>query len=240
MKAQRGLVQWMANARILKGLRRLLGETFVKAIAKNYGIVVYYSNEDQKRVMEQIRNIRKGNSLVMTDNEAYQLITLCRAVAKIDGDIAEVGVYKGASAKLLCDNKAEKSLHLFDTFEGLPEIGKFDNPQKFESGGFMCTAEKVREFVGESEDVFFYKGVFPNTVAPVESKCFSFVHLDVDLYQGTKDALTFFCPRMSPGGLILIHDYTYAEGVRKAVDDFFADKRNPVLELSGTQCLIPF
>ena len=35
--------------------------------------------------------------------------------------MAEVGVYQGVSAKLICEAKGDKELHLFDTFEGLPD-----------------------------------------------------------------------------------------------------------------------
>jgi hypothetical protein len=224
----------MADVRILRGLRRMLGETFVKAIAKNYGIVVYYSNNDQKSVMDRIRAIRQRSTLVMTDNEAYQMITLCRSVAKVPGDIAELGVYKGASAILLNEEKNEKHLHLFDTFEGLPEIGLQDDSAQFAKGDFSCPIEAVKSFLKDCTNVYFHKGLFPGTAGVVSDKRFSFVNMDLDLYEGTRDGLEFFYPRMATGGIILVHDYTYSGGVRKAVDDFFRDKDEPVLELSGT------
>jgi O-methyltransferase len=43
---------------------------------------------------------------------------------------------------------------------------------------------------------------------------------------------------MSPGGVILSHDYATTPGVRKAFDDFFANKAEPVLETAGSQCLV--
>jgi hypothetical protein len=43
---------------------------------------------------------------------------------------------------------------------------------------------------------------------------------------------------MTPGGIILSHDYVTAPGVKKAFDDFFEDKKEPVLETAGSQCLV--
>lgn len=64
------------------------------------------------------------------------------------------------------------------------------------------------------------------------------MHLDLDLYKATSESIEFFYPRMSKGGIILSHDYLTASGVKKAFDDFFSDKPEPIIEMSGTQCLI--
>jgi len=58
---------------------------------------------------------------------AFKLLWL----SLFNGDIAEVGVYQGGSAKLICEARNEnKVLYLFDTFEGLPTPGKFDGSFK--------------------------------------------------------------------------------------------------------------
>jgi len=88
------------------------------------------------------------------------------------------------------------------------------------------------------EHINFYKGLFPSTANPIKNKNFSFVHLDLDLYEGTLDSIKFFYPRMSKGGIILTHDYKSAQGVKKAFDGFFKDKPEPLIEMSGSQCLI--
>jgi len=57
--------------------------------------------------------------------------------------------------------------------------------------------------------------------------------MDADLYNPTKAGLEFFYPRLSPGGVILVHDYNYKwEGLMKAVDEF-------VLTLPETPVLSP-
>ncbi len=55
---------------------------------------------------------------------------------------------------------------------------------------------------------------------------FSFVHLDVDLYESTLAGLEYFYPRLIPGGVILSHDYSILAGVKKAFEDFCMTNRN--------------
>ena len=43
---------------------------------------------------------------------------------------------------------------------------------------------------------------------------------------------------MSQCGIIISHDYNIAPGVRKAFDEFFKNRPEPIIELSGSQCLI--
>ena len=92
------------------------------------------------------------------------------------------------------------------------------------------------------KNVYFYQGIFPETANSIENKNFSFVHLDVDLYKSTLDALEFFYSRVNRGGVILSHDYgSGGEGetaIKKAFDEFFTDKPEPIFELTGSQCMI--
>lgn len=67
----------------------------------------------------------------------------------------------------------------------------------------------------------FYKGYFPSTAGPVIDLRFSFVHLDVDLYESTKSCLEFFYPRLNVGGVISPDDYVGAHGVWTAFEEFF-------------------
>ncbi len=178
-------------------------------------------------------------NVTITQYEAYIVCMATQATAKLDGDIAEIGVYQGGSARLICKYKGNKVFHLFDTFEGLPELNKFDTSNEFHKGQFNDTSfELIGKLLNDYPNVNIHKGYFPDTAGPVRDKKFSLVNLDVDLHKTTHDALEFFYPRMAKGGIILSHDYVNADGVRKAFDDFFADKPEPVLVVSDTQCLV--
>lgn len=232
------IISVLTHASILSWPRKVLRQSVNYALATKNGVIVYYNTPERAKAMDLIHQIKKENDMLLFDNEAYQIYMAAKASAKIYGDIAEVGVYKGASAKIIAQVKGKKSLHLFDTFEGLPEISKIDNPEQFYKGKFVVTFEDVKKYLKKYPNVFFYKGLFPQTAGPVKNKTFSFVNLDVDLYESTKNCLEFFYPRMTKGGIIISHDYIDAAGVKKAVDEFFRDKPETVLELSGSQCLI--
>ena len=51
----------------------------------------------------------------------FLIYSLAKAQSKRPGDFAEVGVYQGGSARVICEAKGSKRLRLFDTFSGLPE-----------------------------------------------------------------------------------------------------------------------
>jgi len=94
------------------------------------------------------------------------------------------------------------------------------------------------KYLRDYKNVFFYKGIFPETTSPVEDHSFSLAHLDVDTKKSIDACLHFFYPRMNRGGIILSHDYGFTRGVRLAVDEFFNDKPETVVRLSESQCLI--
>lgn len=193
--------------------------------------------DDKKGNAEIVKKIRKETEMLLDDDEAYQILMLVEKTRKIKGDIVEVGVYKGGSAKLISEMKGQKNLYLFDTFEGLPEVRKIDN-KAFYKGHFKSSFDSVKDSLKDYKNVYIFKGRFPETSGPIKKKSFSFVHLDVDIYESTVNCLKFFYPRMSKGGVILSHDYLSAAGVKKAFDDFFRDKPEAIIEMAGTQCLI--
>ncbi|OPX62280.1 MULTISPECIES: TylF/MycF/NovP-related O-methyltransferase [unclassified Methanoregula] len=202
------------------------------------GRLSHYGSDERKAFARELKKIRSETELLIEDIEAYHIYMAVKRTQKVPGDIAEVGVYMGGSAKIICSVKGDRHLHLFDTFEGLPQVDDIDAVWPFYEGKFAASYDKVRDYLRHQENVTFYKGIFPDTSGPVEDKKFSMVNLDVDCYESTKKCLEFFYSRMSKGGIILSHDYTTTPGVRKAFDDFFEDKDEPVLETAGSQCLV--
>ncbi len=213
-----------------------------RSLAKNYGEINYYSDPTRRKsIFEKIIKIRDVD-LLMSPSEAYQMYTIVESVSKIPGDIAEVGVYKGRSARLILEASGyQKHIHLFDTFSGLPSPCERDLKEHyFEGGEYYGSRKEVEEYLDDVKKyTTFYEGVFPETSDPIKNKKFSFVNIDVDLYQGTYDALTFFYPRMERGGVIISHDYIMDGGVRDAIISFFEDKPESVIEVgAGSQGFI--
>lgn len=164
-----------------------------------------------------------------------RIFDLVKQTNELEGDVAEVGVYKGGTAKIICE-ATTKPVHLFDTFKGLPAPSMVDDDDMYE-GKYHARLKDVREYVN-SANAFFYEGMFPESGKAVADKKFSFVHLDVDLCASTLNALKFFYPRMVKGGVILTHDYPTLIGVQFAWDRFFGDKPEESTQLTGAQCYI--
>ncbi len=160
----------------------------------------------------------------------------------IAGSVAELGVYRGTTAKLLHELFADRRLWLFDTFGGFDArdlaSGSGERPAGFRFDD--TSLEAVLRHIGASERIRACKGYFPDTARAVpDGERFAFVHLDADLKKPTADALEFFYPRLAPGGFLVMHDYGSRAwpGVAQAVDAFFADKPESIVRIpdkSGT------
>ena len=200
---------------------------------------LFLSSHKDRRVMQMIREMRRKVHGPMT-NEAYILHSLATAQSCVPGDFAEVGVSAGGSARVICEGKHDKRMHLFDTFTGLPHAGGEHDRGLFKQHAYACSREKVEDYLCDFSNLSFHEGVFPDSVRgdkEVEESTFALAHFDVDLYEGTRSCLEFFYPRMNPGGVIITHDYSLLTGVKKAFDEFLADKPEAIIELPTTQAM---
>ncbi len=195
-------------------------------------IMNYYHDKKTMNLLKEI--INEDKPFLLKPSELFIIYSFAKHQIYLEGDYAEVGVFKGATAKAICEVKGDKSLHLFDTFEGLPKVDKID--RKFKTGLFESNYDKVKEKLKPYKNVHIYKGLFPKTGTFILNKKFAFVHLDVDIYQSTKDCLEFFYKRMNKNGILISHDY-HAQGVKKAFDEFFRDKPEKIIELPISQCM---
>jgi O-methyltransferase len=176
------------------------------------------------------------------------LILLLRTVIEhgVPGAFAEIGVYKGLTARLIHHYAPERALHLFDTFEGFTERSAAVELQSHRQTTSLfsdTSLEAVRAFVHQrNENVLFHKGFFPESIpSSLFDHTFAFVHLDADLYDPIFQGLSFFYPRLSPRGMIVVHDYNSWPGSRKAVDEFFRDKPElpiPMPDKSGSVLIV--
>jgi O-methyltransferase len=194
---------------------------------------------------------RKICSLEPWDNtRKNMLILLLRTLIEknVPGDMAEVGVYKGNTAKLIHHYMPERKLFLFDTFEGFTERGaeaeKLYTRFLTKKSKFSDTSlESVRGYIAPLNDnVQFHKGYFPDSIPDgFDAHRFAFVHLDADLFEPTMEGLKYFYPRMNRNGLLVVHDYNAWLGARMAVDEFFADKDElpiPMPDKSGSALIV--
>ncbi len=242
-------IGWLATTKLLQGPRKKFKKVLFDVMYAKYGQLIFVNsmvdikaiyNPEILVVKDLVKKIKSETTMLLFDVETFQLSRAVTQTSKIKGEIAEVGVFRGGSAKLICEAKGNKKLHLFDTFEGLPPLSAADNINQFHEKQFSSSFDEVKNYLKDYSNVYFYKGLFPATAAPIANERFSFVHIDVDLYEATLDCLQFFYPRMNKGAILISHDYVIAPGVRKAFDEFFADKPEPIIEIeiSGSQCLV--
>lgn len=158
---------------------------------------------------------------------------------RCSGDVAECGVYRGGTARILAEIVPDRTVHLFDTFSGMPSIDP--NKDLHKVGDFADTSlEAVRHYLAAYRNVNCVQGLIPASLACIVDRHFSFVHIDLDIYSSIKSASEFFYPRMQPGGILLFDDYGYPScpGARAAVDEFFADKPEVGLTMVTGQCAV--
>lgn len=171
----------------------------------------------------------------------WMLRELLKLVRRVEGDTAECGVWRGGSSYLLCRATAGtgKTHHAFDSFEGLPDPGPRDGSH-FKKGDLAAPEEEFRSRLAAFPHLSVHKGWIPSRFAEVADRRFSFVHVDVDLLQPTKDSIEFFYPRLSRGGVLLLDDHGFSTcpGARAAAEDFFRDKPEPILEIPTGQGLV--
>lgn len=174
----------------------------------------------------------RGNSINNLGDLArlYLLVLNAQQVLReaVPGDFAELGVYKGNSAKVLAEiaRREGRHIYLFDTFAGF-DPGEAQSLAPELKTEFRDTSlDLVKAFVGE-DCVTYVPGKFPESLRSATlPERFALVHIDCDLYEPMKAGLEYFYPRVVPGGMFVLHDYGSGHwpGIGRAVDEFLADK----------------
>ena len=156
----------------------------------------------------------------------------------VPGHLVECGTWRGGLAALMLHYvnlyKLDKSIYIYDTFEGMPEPGANDcgtSKRMYEENkGDWCRAgvEVVRSVLQQvdpsfSDVCYLFKGKVEDTLDIVAPLTIALARLDTDWYDSTKKELEVLYPRVQPGGYVLIDDYTDWSGCRQAVDEYLAN-----------------
>ncbi len=214
----------------------------------NFKLFKPYNWLEAKKRKEIPDKIIKEERVFKDRNRFYALWFELERIKKqeIKGDLAEVGVFKGETARVIHYLMPMRKLYLFDSFSGFPkQIIREDcdgtvRPQTVNFG--TSSKAEVENYIKGNEKVVIREGVFPQTASDLTTEIFAFVHLDADLYQSTLDGLQFFYPRLSAGGSIIVHDYNHNwAGVKKAVDEFektIPEYFMPLMDMYGSVLLV--
>lgn len=212
------------------------------------------SGHSQNKASQAVTRIRPSSMVAHEGlTTLYEQVTHCET-AGLSGALVECGVWKGGAAALMAianlDHGGERrSLHLFDSFVGIPEpidgldgerairetVGNRDEARgrlrpahDYSRRGGPGSEREVRdllEHVGYPQEfVHVHQGWFQETVPSDASAVgpVALLRLDGDLYESTKVCLEQFYDAVVPGGFVVIDDYGAYDGCRLAVDEFFA------------------
>lgn len=166
---------------------------------------------------------------------------------EVPGDVAEFGVWKGATSSLLAKLLAiraplsSKKIHLFDSFKGLTEFAAEDSVARARVGDYSGSEETLRDAarVNEVDEYFvFHKGLIedslPRYVMESPHTLFSFIYCDTDLFSSTSLILQTLWSRVSPGGIMVFDQWNMDEfpGEGTAVNLFIEKFRNELVLIS--------
>ena len=201
--------------------------------------------------------IEKVQPWTMTSpGKLHALLAAVRYVTRhnIPGDIVECGVWRGGSMQaaaltLLECGDPSRHLYLFDTFEGMPPPSEHDRrlsdgaaaedllaKSGRDSGVWaVATLDDVQNGLSRipypQDNIHYVPGLVEDTVPDGAPETISILRLDTDWYASTKHELETLYDRLVPGGVLLIDDYGWWEGARKAVDEFLESRNLPLLLL---------
>jgi len=226
---------WMKNKRF----QRLGGGRLERLMLRAWSRLQFSAFRGRKdaHIVALLEDIHREKRSLMSAFEQFLVYSVARAQRSLPGAMAEVGVYRGASAKLICEVKGDKVLRLFDTFAGLPDAHEQDRGVH-RTGQYTSSLDEVRAYLAKYDNVEFHPGLFPDSAVGLCEQQYCFAHFDVDLYESTRACLEYFYPRMIRHGIILSHDYGILAGVEQAFREYFADKPEAIIEQPTTQCMV--
>jgi len=183
--------------------------------------------------IKHFNNIKKDPTIINDSQISFLVLYLLEAINnKIEGDVVELGCYVGESSKYLqktiVETCTDKKLYVYDSFEGLPPLSKYEENTGWTEGGLTTTEDVLKEnFINNFLPLptitkGWFKDIKDNQLP--EKICFAF--LDGDFYDSIYDSLNKVYDRVSEDGYIFIHDYDRADlpGVKAAVFDFFNER----------------
>lgn len=181
----------------------------------------------------------------VSDRETEEIIRRVKECLAIQGDLVELGCYRGDTSLVLAEllkeynnklvekpvKKSVKKLWIYDSFEGLPDKTLNDESavgKDFRSGALAVSKKEVKKrFLRAGLPVpMICKGWFGDLTEEDLPEEVAFAFLDGDFYESIRDSLRLVGSKMCPGGVMMVHDYRNEAlpGVAKAVDEWLSEK----------------
>lgn len=233
---------------VLKRVLETQGYIIAKQIKKSGGGLPLELTKDEGEIIEDVLDNKL--TMVPVEGLVCTLLSVKYVLENdIKGDFVECGVWRGGNAIIAAQmiKKYESSKHcwLFDTFSGMTAPSKVDTPTrgnfsvheyynsqskkiKGEEINLWCYASKEevsKNFFDRNllhENIHFVKGDVLTTLKKnFQPNEISVLRLDTDWYESTKVELETLWPKIVTGGCLIVDDYGYWTGSKKAVDEYF-------------------
>jgi O-methyltransferase len=212
---------------------------FTRRIGINSNTAGFFDGLIYKFTGRKFSSTRSGISTCVEQRiNMYHLVSQTIAY-NVEGDLVEIGCNEGQSSviitKIINTFKSRKKLHVYDSFEGLPSP-RIEDGTSYKEHDLSTTEDVlINNFKSRGLELpIIHKGWFEDTLPDELPEKICFAHLDGDLYDSTLVSLKYVYPRLSKGAVCLIDDYcdpninpdgwNYLPGVKKACDEFMADK----------------
>lgn len=221
----------------------------ISSIVRRFGYEITKDRSEEIFSAAFLRDYTKFSPYTMVDpsgaHAAWEAVNYV-AQRNISGAFVECGVWRGGISMLMAkraiDLGQKREKFLYDTFEGMSEPTEYDQDkhgvdaasllkhnsridesnsvwayasQEAVQQNFLTTGCKV-------SDVRFVKGKVEETIPQTLPEEIAILRLDTDWYESTRHELEHLYPRLQLGGVLLIDDYGYWAGCRKAVDEYFS------------------
>jgi O-methyltransferase len=159
----------------------------------------------------------------------YDLWYLVKQASLVEGDILEVGVWRGGTGALLAyaaRHMTEKLVYLADTFSGVVKAG--DKDTVYNGGEHSdTTIDAVQDLLARMSltNTEILHGIFPDETAERVRSDIAFLHCDVDVYSSAKDTTEWCLPRMHAGSMLVFDDFGFSgcEGVTEFCEELRAN-----------------
>ena len=177
------------------------------AVPLNSTYAPWYDDDEFRQVYDAV----EGSTLV-DQYKAYELWEQLGQLDHLDGEVLEVGVWRGGTGVLMARRVQQLGMAarvlLCDTFAGVAKAG--ENDPWYRGGEHSDTSPEHVAALAErlGVEVELVVGMFPDeTGGRLEDLTLRLVHIDVDVYDSARDTLEWAWPRLVVGGTVVWDDY---------------------------------
>lgn len=195
---------------------------------------------EDKQFLNDFNRMSPGNPY--SQDRKWNVREYVKLSNALQGDLAECGSYVGTSAFFIAQASTHGTLYLFDSFQGLSDPNSIDkNIEKdvlpWGVGDLSTSQATLQRNLARYDSVVVLSGWIPERFKEVANHQFRFVHIDVDLYEPTRESLFFFYPRLVQGGVIVMDDYGFktCPGATRAAEELATSQGIGILHLATGQ-----